>query len=186
MKRPPRQGGTVASFYGLPLDSDRVVFVIDQSGSMSAADVRSRDGRTRLDTAKSEVLAAVGRLKDNDRINLILFETNIRPWKTKLAKLSAGVRSDLESHLKKQDPLGGTNLYDGLEAALLTKGVDTVFLLSDGVPGSGKYVHHADIVRAVRRLNQTRRITIHCVSVGMQSSLLRELAASNGGKYVQR
>ena len=36
------------------------------------------------------------------------------------------------------------------------------------------------------RLNQARRIAIHCVSVGTDSDLLKELAAANGGEYVRR
>ncbi len=66
------------------------------------------------------------------------------------------------------------------------KDVDTIFLLSDGAPGTGKYVATDDILRAVRRENQTRRIAIHCVSVGMDSQLLRKLAEQNGGRYVRR
>ena len=82
--------------------------------------------------------------------------------------------------------MGGTNLYDGLEKSLMDGNVDTVMLLSDGAPGAGRYVATPDILRAVRRLNQTRRIAIHCVSLGRDSELLRRLARENGGKYVRR
>jgi len=30
------------------------------------------------------------------------------------------------------------------------------------------------------------RIAIHCVSIGTDSTLLKKLAAANGGKYVRR
>ena len=73
-----------------------------------------------------------------------------------------------------------------MELALADKRVDTIFLLSDGVPGSGKYTTTADILREVGRRNQTRRIAIHCVSIGTDSDLLKKLAAANGGKYVRR
>ncbi len=48
------------------------------------------------------------------------------------------------------------------------------------------YSLQPDILRAVRRENQTRRVAIHCVSIGMESELLRLLAAANGGRYVRR
>ena len=64
--------------------------------------------------------------------------------------------------------------------------VDTIFLLSDGAPGAGKYVATPDILRAVRRENQTRRIAIHCVSIGMDSDLMKKLARENGGRYARR
>ena len=54
------------------------------------------------------------------------------------------------------------------------------------MPGAGRYVGTEDILRAVRRLNQTRRTVIHCVSLGRDSELLRRLATQNAGKYVRR
>ena len=64
--------------------------------------------------------------------------------------------------------------------------MDTILFLSDGVPGAGRYIATNDILRGVKRLNQTRRIAIHCVSIGTDSDLLRKLAAANGGQYVRR
>ena len=119
-------------------------------------------------------------------VNVDFFHTTHRGWKDRLTKLTKGSRKNLISHLEKQNPTGGTNIYDPLEAALTDDHVDTILLLSDGVPGSGKYVATEDILRGVRRLNQTRRIAIHCVSLGMDSALLKRLAAENGGRYVRR
>ncbi len=189
--QPPEQhAGTQAGFYGIPVKSERVIFVIDQSGSMSAAgDLDAEDDEkslNRLDVAVREVLGAIAKLKNSARVNVILFHTTIHPWKDKLQKLGSGTRTELRKELASKKPTGGTNLYDGLELALQTKDVDTVFLLSDGVPGSGKYVATPDILRAVRRENQTRRVAIHCVSIGMDSELLRLLAEENGGRYARR
>jgi len=183
-KRKQRPGGTVASFYGLPLDTDRVVFVIDQSGSMSATDPRTKV--TRLNTSIGETLAAVGRLNPRDRINVIFFESTVHTWKKKLVPLNAANRASLKTYLASRRPTGGTNLYDGVELALNHSDVDTIFLLSDGAPGTGKFTSTPDILRGVGRLNQTRRIAIHCISVGADSDLLKKLAAANGGKYVRR
>jgi len=115
-----------------------------------------------------------------------LFHTTIHPWKDRLTRLTSGNRDDLRRHLLKQRPTGGTNLYDGLELALLEEDVDTIFVLSDGMPGAGKYVAKDDILRAVRRLNQTKRVAIHTVSIGMDADLMKQLAAQNGGRYVRR
>ena len=52
--------------------------------------------------------------------------------------------------------------------------------------GDVVYVAPDDILRAVARLNQTRRITIHCVSLGRESQLLQQLAEAHGGRYVRR
>jgi len=103
-----------------------------------------------------------------------------------VSKYVGSARASLAKHLRSQRPTGGTNLYDGLEMALLTKDVDTIYLLSDGSPGSGKFVAAADILREIGKLNRTRRVAIHCVAVGFDSPLMRELAAQNGGQYVRR
>ena len=95
-------------------------------------------------------------------------------------------RAALTTHLLRQKPTGGTNLYDGLEEALIDREVDTILLLSDGIPVGGRYVSTPDILRAIRRLNQTRRVVIHCVSLGRDSPLLRSLAEEHGGQYVRR
>lgn len=183
-------GGTQSGFYGIPVSSGRVVFVIDQSGSMSAQDadpkITGAAGGTRLDVAVREVLRAIKGMKDRDQVNVVLFHTVVLPWRPDLQRLGAATRAALEKHLLDQQPLGGTNLYDALAAALDTDGVDTVFLLSDGAPGLGRYVATDDILRAVRRTNQTRRIALHAVSIGRDSDLMQRLAAENGGQYVRR
>ncbi|MHC5009481.1 MAG: HEAT repeat domain-containing protein [Planctomycetota bacterium] len=183
-------GGTRAGFYGIPVESGRVIFVIDQSGSMSAEDTRNvttgSQGGNRLDVAIREVIGAVKQLKNRDRVNVILFHTTIHPWRQKLQRLTGNNRGALTRHLEGQKPTGGTNLYDALEMALLDPDVDTIFMLSDGAPGLGKFVATEDILRAVARLNQTKRTAIHCVSIGLDSALLKRLAAENGGQYVRR
>jgi hypothetical protein len=187
-------GGSRAGFYGIPVDSGRAVFVIDQSGSMSAA-ARTRETRTRedeepatnrLDVAVREVLGAVAKMKSRDRVNVIMFHTTIHPWRPSLQRLTKGNRAALGKYLLGLRPTGGTNIFDALEKALEDKEVDTIFLLSDGSPGSGKFVATDDIVREIRRLNQTRRVAIHCVSIGRDAELMRRLAAENGGQYVRR
>jgi Mg-chelatase subunit ChlD len=141
---------------------------------------------TRLEVAVKEVIRAVKLMQDRDRVNVILFHTTVAPWQDALQRLTAANRKNLERHLESQKPMGGTNLYDALELALLEEEVDTIFLLSDGAPGLGRYVATDDILRAVRRLNQIRRIAIHCISVGRESDLMQRLAEENGGRYVRR
>ena len=44
----------------------------------------------------------------------------------------------------------------------------------------------SDILREVRKLNRTRKIAIHCIALGFDSTLLKALAAQNDGRYVRR
>ncbi len=183
------EGGTTAGFYGIPVKSNRIIFVLDQSGSMSAAFTYETPAGTvvgtRLDIAMRELLEAVQHLGNKDRVNVILFHTSVHPWRKSLQKLSDRNRDALAKHLHEQKPTGGTNIFDALELALEDPDVKTVFLLSDGAPGAGKYVKEEDILREVRRLNEVRRTAIHTIAVGMDSSLMRRLAEQNDGIYIQ-
>jgi HEAT repeat protein len=184
------RGGTVAGFFGIPLDSDRVVFVLDRSGSMDGADVEAKPGEarapTRLERALRETLTAADRLGSGARTNVVLFETEVTAWKERAIPMTPAARKDLGDFLRKQKPGAATNLYGGLEKALADPGVDTLVLLSDGYPNEGTWTSADDILDAVGRLNATRRIRIHCVAFGYESDLLRRLAKENSGIYVRR
>lgn len=189
---PENTGGdtVVGTFYGLRLESDSVIFVIDKSGSMQAqgnagTGDQSRS-RNRLVEAVDEVFTAAAGLNDEDQINVIMFSSGIRAWKKSLSALSERNRENLSKFLKKQGPDGGTNVFDALEEALLTDGVDKILLLSDGEPTEGRFVAEEDILREVRKLNATRRIAIDTISLGGDSRLLRLLAEENEGTYIKR
>ncbi|MFQ5506208.1 MAG: HEAT repeat domain-containing protein [Planctomycetota bacterium] len=63
--------------------------------------------------------------------------------------------------------------------------LDTIYFLTDGRPTIGKYVDVEDILREVKKINEVRKIVIHCISIGeFQASFLRRLAANNGGVFV--
>jgi hypothetical protein len=142
--------------------------------------------RSKLDVAREQLEAAAKRLPDRARVNVVLFDTEVESWKKSLVPLTDQNRGALKAFLEKQSPKGMTNLYDGLEAALLVDEVDTIFLLSDGAPTAGTYRDAGLILAAVRRLNQTRRIAIHAVAIGHDSDLLRRLCEENGGRYVRK
>ena len=67
---------TVATFYGVPVESDRVVFVLDHSGSMGS---KRTEGGTDFDKAVAETLEVAAKLEAGAKLNVILFETSIHP-----------------------------------------------------------------------------------------------------------
>ncbi len=78
---------------------------------------------------------------------------------------------------------GGTNIFDSIEIAMQDPAIDTVYLLTDGQPTTGRYSTPPGIVKGVRDLNRARAVTFHCIAFGGQSKLLRDLAAAHGGEY---
>ena len=180
-----------ATFYGLPVRSDRVVFVIDKSGSMGSTPYRGRrgaepDAKNNLQLAVQETLKVARKLGSGAKANVVLFESGVTAWHKGLEKLDGRAQKALKTYLEKQQPSGGTNLFDAVERALKMKHVEEIYLLSDGVPSAGRFQRTEDIVREVQRLNRRRRIVIHCVALGHSSDLLERLAADSGGTYVSR
>lgn len=189
---PPELGGTDATtraeFFGIPLHSNRVVFVVDRSGSMAAQDPPATGtiGGTRLQVACHELRRAVAAMDDDARVNVIFFDHRVDRWRSSLKKLTRSTRSGLRRHLDTQVPDGGTNIHDALVEALEDGDADTIVLLSDGEPSAGEFTDPHQIRAAVQRLNGPRRIVVHCVAVGLDSFLMRGLAADNEGTYLRR
>ena len=183
-------GRTVASFFGVPVVSSRVVFIVDTSGSMQAPyQVQGRyaaDGMTgtRLSVAKAQLLGAIDALSDDDRFNVMFFETGFQLWSDGMTKISSKSRKSVQGFVDSQTPRGGTGLYEALERVFLDfeMDIDTIYLLSDGQPNGGA----AGVEKtreSVKEWNQLRQITMHCVSLGGTVQLLQDLAEMTGGEF---
>ena len=63
--------------------------------------------------------------------------------------------------------------------------MDTIFLLSDGVPNRGRVTNLETLLDAITKRNRTTRIVIHAIGIGEAagSTFLKELARRNGGQY---
>ena len=176
-------GGGVAggaTYCGIPVTSKKIIFCLDISGSMSAM----AGTESRLEQAKKELATVVKQLDGKTSVNLIFFDNKFEAWQKQMVP----IKSNLEGALKKigeQKPSGGTNIYDPLESAFGDPNVDTIYLLSDGAPGSGKFVNTEDILREIKKLNTTRQIVIHTISLGV-SDFMKKLAEQNGGQYVEK
>lgn len=177
-------------FYGIPLETESVVFVIDQSGSMSGGGspfiAPGAIAGSKWETAVRELLSAVEQLADGTDVNVILFETGVRAWRRGPQRLSKATRTSMRRFLGRLQPGGATNLYDALDKALRTPDIETIVLLSDGAPTHGRFVDQASILASVQALNRRRGVVIHTVSIGGGSPLLRLIATQNDGEYVTK
>ncbi len=184
-------GNTVAGFYGVPVDSNNVVFILDHSGSMSAS-VQVPKGSTvvagvhysRWDEAIAQARSAVAKMTKERNVNFLVFQDEVVPWQRKLVPMDRKSRVAAGNWLAGSFPQGGTNLYAALEAGLSIRNVEQIILLTDGEPSVGEYQVAEDILREIAWLNLTRKIALDCVSVGRESALLKKLARQNYGRYV--
>ena len=195
----PQRAGGSTGFYGIAVRSLRVAFVLDVSGSMSSPSKfvptgpnAPKTNPTKLDVAKQQLLQVLDQFSKMDakvRFNITFFHTNPEPWRDALVDTSKANLDDARAYVNKQTPRGGTNIFDSLEQAMQDPDVDTIFLLSDGSPGSGKFVAADDICREIGKINRTRRIVINCIGIevaGSAEQFLKRLARESGGQYARR
>ncbi len=179
---------TVARFFGVKIDSHKVTFVVDISGSM-AEQLQSTitDGRpaTRMDVVKRELVKAIEALEAGAWFNVVTFNAAVAPWKPALTPLTDKSRAEAIDYVEHLGSRGGTNIYDALEAVFLDPEVDTVFLLTDGEPSAGAVTDLQRIREHLARWNSTRHVKLHCIGVGGDFPLLEWLALDAGGTYTK-
>ena len=180
-KADARNAGTTASFYGIPVESRRVAFCLDVSGSMGEL---AGTGISRLSIAKQSLIRALERMPKGTRVHVIFFDSEVHRYKKRLTSLDPKKMDKLVDFVRAQKPLGETNLWGAIDAALEDRNVDTIYVLSDGEPSVGEIVDVREFGDELLRLNRRRSVLFHCVAIGEDSALLRRLSTASGGRYV--
>ncbi len=174
--------GQTIAYHGIPLVSKHIAFLVDISGSMREP-MRTDKKRTRLVEAKEQLVQVLQALPEDHTCNLIAYDATVHPVWDRLRRVSAENRTALLDATDKLAIGTATNIFDALETAFVDPDVDTIYLLTDGEPTVGRFVDPDDIVDEVTRWNRQRQIVINCIGLGVDSQLLRRLAASSGGEY---
>lgn len=177
---------TGARFFGIRIESERVAFIIDVSGSMDEL-TRTRYANTkgvpRIVRAKEELLACLDALNPKSFFNIIPFSGSAYSWKPRLVQWSPETLIEAREFVAKLGTGGGTNLIESLFMALDDPDIDTVFVLSDGEPSAGPITDPSSIRAAVRGINANRRLVFHAVAIGGSLKILKWLAQDSGGTY---
>ncbi|HXG61835.1 MAG TPA: HEAT repeat domain-containing protein [Planctomycetota bacterium] len=193
---PPARESRV-SFFDIPVLSDRLLFLIDLSGSMREP---SPGGGTKLDAARRGLLETLRALPPATRFGIVglgcddegrSLDPEKKTWQGRPVLLPAlpAVKADAERWLAALEARGWTDLYDGIARAFEAPDVDTIYLYSDGGASKGTFVAASDILSQVAALNRFRRIVIHAVEVPADRilpdnrRLLRRLAEDSGGTF---
>ncbi len=176
-------GDTASTYHGLTVPRGGVVFVLDISGSMSAR----RGGGAESDYRRfaGALQRVIGGLPESSMFNVVLFGSAVEPWREELAPASPENVEDAVALLRRTTPNGGTNLYDALARALQMEDVQTIFVLTDGMPSAGRRTAPGDILMGIAQLNRDRGARIHTIAAGSAGAgFLKTLAESNGGEAV--
>ncbi len=196
-----------STFYGIQVRSKRLIFVLDRSGSMAgpsrwkqkggmatagAAEDSGAGGR-KIDVCRSELKRVLRSLPEDARFAILYYNRDgIRFPRKGLAVSTPGTVRKACRFLDQVQPLGATNIYDMLEEAMSGKWedqVDTVFLLSDGLPNCGQVEVPDEIAGEIRRVNAEANVRIHTVNVGggvTNRRFMQRLAEENDGVFVDR
>jgi HEAT repeat protein len=178
---------TGTRFFGLRIESHRVCFVIDTSGSMeekTRGPYTGMTGPTRMEAAKTELKKALDGLDPNALFNIVTFSDKPRPWQKVLQRATPEVIEQAKEHVTKLVPSGGTNLFGGIQTALQDPDVDTIIFLGDGEPSVGEIIEAAAIRRWVAGQNRDRGVKIHTVRVGLDLPILQWLSEDSGGTSI--
>jgi HEAT repeat protein len=200
---------SVATFFRIPIDSRRLVFAIDFSGSMSddlalkdthINRIREKYGlpQTRLGYAKSELIHAIHNLPDGTEFNIIGYNNVARALSSRLMTASDSTRGRAIRWVRKAEAEYMTNIWDALRTAFKdyfsTSGglprfkdlPDTIIFLTDGNATRGRFRETRELVDLVRVWNWPVDLVIHCVGIGANQDrdLLATMASETGGFYV--
>lgn len=171
-------GAPTAKFFGAEIAGRRIVFVLDNSGSMQGG---------RLETVIAELLNCLDRLRDDQEF-YILFHSDVvypmlypDPIDRYLRPTDANKRM-VTAWLDSVELCLGDSVEDAINAAAMIE-PDTVFLLSDGrIQGENKF--------RVLMNGNARNFPIHTFAVGMNGSVagrknLQMIADANGGDFTE-
>ncbi|GIW96087.1 MAG: hypothetical protein KatS3mg110_4128 [Pirellulaceae bacterium] len=151
----------------------RVVFVLDQSGSMN--------GRP-LEQAKRAIAACIGALQSDDQFGLLSFHSVVVPFRKTISPAGNDVRQAALQFLDQIRATGGTELEPALQQAIKMLGESggDIFLVTDG-----EVYQTEAIIQAVK----DRAIRIHTLGIGAasQQRFLQQLARQTraGSRFVQ-
>ncbi len=184
---------TKVTYFTLSAEVGSVAYILDTSGSMAEqfpndpAYAKMAMVPSKIESAKRELWRSVSMLNPRNRFAMVLFSTDVRPWKD--GSLSAGWRArwKLWVELEANAAAGATNSIGALQAALDQTGCDTGFFLTDGMPTNGDILDPGLIIAEITARNHEReqKLALHTVAflIPQAEGFLSLLAAQNAGTY---
>lgn len=128
-------GGSTVAFAGLPILSDRVALLIDFSGSLWHERPEKGKRKDAVDLRLRELLPS---FTEATEFNVVPYTSEPLPWKDRIVPATAqNVRSAL-AYFSGCQARGKGNFFDAALWALRDTRVDTIVVLTDGVPTGGR------------------------------------------------
>jgi hypothetical protein len=154
------------SYYEIPLIENRIVFVLDVSGSMIAG-----GNPNRLQSAVKEMSELISRMTDKQYFNIVTFSTHFKRWQVApMVQATEPMKKEAKAFLETLKPGGGTATALAFEEVIQNivamTSCETVFLVSDGGPNPwSKNIKVEHQVRFITWLNQFMKTRIHTIGI---------------------
>lgn len=162
---------STTTYYGVKVRSDRLLFIIDLSGSM-AFPWGEPTAKTRIGVARRQLEKVIGDLDEKTLFNVIVFSDKVQPWRKNGEVLaSEEAKADALAWIAKrfEKPQGGTFMHAALETAFeQNPNIDTIFLLTDGLATDGEPIVPEAILASVNRWNRFRRVVVHTFALTLE------------------
>lgn len=203
-----RQMAPVTMFYGIPVNSTKVVFIIDTSLSMKEPSAwkpeiqekdEKLDGERAIDVARYELRRIIKSLPDGASYDIIGMYGRLAMLSEKWVVSGAGTRDRSIKFVQGLEIKVGTDVHGALIRALDFSGgnwntppredsVDSIFILTDGLPSVG-LLDRAQLADRILDAARFKRIAVTAIAIeGTKESqeLLKKIATGTGGSFVKR
>uniref|UniRef100_A0A8C3SX23 Inter-alpha-trypsin inhibitor heavy chain 4 n=2 Tax=Chelydra serpentina TaxID=8475 RepID=A0A8C3SX23_CHESE len=168
----------------MPTFPKNVIFVVDQSGSMS--------GR-KIEQTRDALLKILEDLRPEDHFSLITFNSLVTEWKNTLLQATGQNVESAKRYVKTIMARGGTDINKALLTAantldkanyaeiLQTHSISMIILLTDGQPTVG--VQDVEILQQNIQKAIKGKYVLYCLGFGFDVSykFLEKMALDNGG-----
>ena len=158
-----------------------IVFALDVSGSMSGK---------KIEQARESLKFVVERLRDGDKFNIVLFNSEVTVYKPELQVSSAETRAEAALFVNSVRARGGTNIIDAITSSFAQIGKDDstnpkyLVFLSDGEPTT-KETNEMKLAQVAREDNKNRaRFFTLGVGYDVNSRLLDRFIRDGRGQGV--
>lgn len=182
---------TQGSFFGLRPATDRIVFVLDRSGSMQAP-FGETPGQTRLGEAVVQMGHLLQQLGPKTRFGVVIFNGETKTWQEELKTANLEQIKAASAWILDAGASGGTELWGGVRQAMEVDGAghvqlekleaDTIIVLCDGETQEGP----SWVEPFLKRENDGARVVFHAVQLGETGDgTLEALAGLSGGQFLR-
>ena len=170
-------------YYGINIYAQRVMFIIDHSGSMEDQWL----GMSRLTRAKLELIKVIRELPEDTEFALMFYETSVRLWRKELVIASEDNKLEAIAFIRRLGYGDRTNTYGALRESLaFDNDLESVFMLTDGRPTIGATVEPGKILADILGRNRFRHLNFNTIGIAVNpntEAFLKQLADGSGGEY---